>query len=338
MLSCVLLLAAPGLALAGPLNKRLVGADATWVMHVDVEGALASSIGKTAVQDAEVQEGLRELRHECGVDALKDIKGITLWGLENAEEDTVVIVHTTGVVDDVLEKFREEAGIIEVEEGGYDLLKWTDGAEAQYGHIRRTRRGDDRMVFIARDPGALVYGLKVADGDKPSAASDRAIITDTPGEGAIVFISIPEIATLIPGHAREHVPAFFDKITGVRLEAGERADELFVDAAVTAATSEDAATVQQAAVGGLAMCKLLASGEEDLRELVKFADTIRIASQERTVKFSMRCDAASIRRVIEEANERKKTVKTDVEVEDRGGDAEQGDSPVAPAERKKKGE
>ncbi len=339
-LSCVLLLAASPLAFGGPLNKKLVGAEATWVMHVDVEAAVASSIGKLIAEDVDGKAGIREVREQCGVDLLKDVKGITIWGVEGAEEDGVAVIHTTAVVDGLLEKYRGE-GIEEVEEGGYELLKWDEGGEAHYGHIRKTRRGDDRMVFIARRAGDVVRSLEVADGDAPSAASGDAVIKDTPGENAIVFISVPEIAVLIPGEAAEVMPAFFGKISGVRFEAGERAGELFADGAVTAATSEDATTVQQAALGALAMCKMACV--EDAKEFIKFADAIKISAQERTVKFSVRCDVDAVRGALEKAREHERRHETKIKARTETEEADDGDrdpdSPVAAPDkpRRKRG-
>ncbi len=338
-LSCVLVLAAPALAFAGPLNKKLVAADATWVIHVDVEGAAASSIGKAVLECADLQEGMRELHAECGVDFLKDVKGVTVWGREAEGEDGVVVVHTTGAVDEVIEKFRAEAGIEEIESGGYELLKVDDGSETHYGHVRKTRRGDDRMVFIARRAKDLVGALEVADGEEPSAASAGAVIKDQPGEASVVFISIPEIQTLVPGEAKAEMPPIFGMIHGVRFEAGERGEDLFAEGAITAATSEDADTVRQAALGAIAFGKMVFGADPDMKDLMKFANSIKIEAEDRTVTFKVRCDAAEVRRVIAEANQHHRKVKTDAE--DEGDADEAGDEPAVAAPekaRKKKGE
>lgn len=336
-LSCVLLLAAPTLVCAGPLNKKLVGRDATWVIHVDVEAAAASSIGKLIAEDADAKAGIRELREQCGVDLIKDVKGITIWGVEG-EDDHVAVIHTTAAVDDLEEKFRDDECLEEVEEDGYTLLKWTDGDESHYAHIRKTRAGDERIVFIAGRTRDLIRGLEVADGDKPSAASDGTLIKDKPGENSIVFLSVPEIGVLIPGEAREHIPAVFGKISGLRFEAGERGDELFAEGAVLAATSEDAAMVQQAALGAIAMCRL-ACQDDELKDVMKFADALKISAKERTVTFSMRCNTADVRTVIEQAMEHERKAKVDVAAEEddeAGGDDEPAvAAPEKP--RKKKG-
>jgi hypothetical protein len=342
---------AAGAAWAGPLDKRFVGAEATWVIHVDLEAALSSTVGKLMLEDEEALEGLRELKSEFGIDFRNDVKGVTLWGREAEGEDAVVVVHATAVVDELLEHFREEAGLEEIEAGGYELLRCSDGGESCYAHVRRTRHGDDRIVFISRSEKDLVRGLEVADGDEASAAGAGAIIRDEPGEGAFLFVSIPEIATLVPGEALGDVPAVFGMIQGVRLEAGERGGELFADAAVTAESSENALMVSQAANGLIAIGKMLAgTGDEpELAEAMKFADKLKIASKDRTVTFSLRCDAGQVREMIaqireeEEKEERRGAeVKVEVEVDD-GDKADRGkgggDSPVAPPDkpRRKRG-
>ncbi len=345
LVSCVAagVVGAGGAASAGPLDKRFVGAEATWVIHVDLEAALASTVGKLVLEDEEALKGLRELKSEFGIDFRNDVKGVTLWGREAEGEDAVVVVHATAVVDEVLEHFREEAGLEEIEAGGYELLRCSDGDESCFAHVRRTRHGDDRIVFISRSEKDLVRGLEVADGDEPSAAGAGAIIRDDPGEGAFVFVSIPEIGTLVPEEALEDVPWAFKMIQGLRVEAGEHDGELFAEAAVTAESSEDALTVSQAATGGIAFCKMLAGTNPEMAEAMKFADKLKIASKDRTVTFSLRCDAGQVREMIEQIREKemrnKKSrgeVKVEVEVDD-GDKADRGkggeDSPVAPPDK-----
>lgn len=303
-LSCVALLA-PAPAWAGPLERRLVAADATWVIHIDVEAAVASTIGRVALVDPQVVAGLAEARAKYGVDAARDVKGVTLWGSRAEGEDAVIVVHATAAVEDVLAKVRGEAGFEVADAGGYEVLRWTRDGETAYGHVRRTRVGDDRIVFIAHRRADLVRSLRVADGEEASAASPDAILRDTPGAGAIVFVSVPEIATVVPGGMNAYAPPIFGKVQGMRFEAGERAGTLFAEGAVTTATSEDAVTVCQAAQGGLALCKLLASNQPESADLVKLADAVQVAAAERTVTFRIAGSAADIARAIETARAKK---------------------------------
>ncbi|MFM9996961.1 MAG: hypothetical protein ACKVU4_14315 [Phycisphaerales bacterium] len=327
-----------GAAFAGPLERKLVAADATWVVHIDVEAALASTIGRLMLEDDEAKKALTELREKIGVDGMKDLKGITIWGREAGGEDAVIVAHTTAVVDDVLEKFRGEAGIEVIDAEGYEVLSWTDGNDRAYGHVRRTRRGDDRIVFMAHRKGDLTHGLRVADGEDESAASGGAIVKDKPGEGAIVFVSIPEISSVVPGHMEEFTPPFFGKLQGMRFEAGERGGRLFAEGALSTATSEDATTVFQAVQGLVALGKIVGSSNPEMADLVKLAEGLKIASEERTVTFSLACDAGAVREALSaaRAREQKKVrTKADVRVEEHDDDG----GVVEPAEkaRKRKG-
>lgn len=327
-----------GPAFAGPLERKLVAADATWVVHIDVEAALASTLGKLMLEDDEAKKALAELREKIGIDGMKDLKGITVWGREAGGEDAVIVAHTTAVVDDVLERFRGEQGIETIDAEGYEVLSWTDGDERAYGHVRKTRRGDDRIVFIAHRKSDLTHGLRVADGEEESAASGDAIVKDKPGDGAIVFVCVPEISSVVPGHMEEFAPPFFGKLQGMRFEAGERGGKLFAEGALSTATSEDATNVFQAVQGLVAISKIVGSSDPEKADLVKLVEGLKITSEERTVTFSLACDAGAVRDALDAARvrERKKTrTKTEVRVEEHEEDG--GDSVVEPAKKTRKG-
>lgn len=316
-LSCIaVLVSAP--AWAGPLEPRLVAADATWVIHVDVESAFASSLGRMALADPEIAAGLAEARAKLGLDA-RDIKGITLWGAKSEGEDAVVVVHATAAVDDVVAKVRGEKGFEVGDADGYEVMSWTHEGKTAYGHVRRTRHGDDRIVFITHRRADLVRSLCVADGEEASAASPDAIIRDQPGPGVIVFVAVPELAAVAPDGMAALAPPILGKVVGMRFEAGERDATLFAQGTVTTATSEDAMTVCQAAQGGIALCKLLASGEPEGAELAKLADAVQVSATERTVTFRISGSAADVARAIEKARARKHGIRERREIREEPG-------------------
>jgi hypothetical protein len=248
-------------ALAGPIKKKLVGAEARWVFHLDVEAAAASTIGQLALKEHDAAEGLAELKTEFGVDLLQDVMGVTAWGSGGDGEDAVVIIHASNVVDQLLEDHAEEAHLEHVEADGYELLRWTDNGQSHYGHVRKTRRGDDRLVFIGKQRDSLLGALRVADGEA-EPTDDDGLIGKAPGEGSFLFFAAPDLAGFLNEHAPMGDVPHLDKVRGVRLEAGEAVGDVFAHLDVLTPTGDDARNVTQAAQGLLALGRLVASGEK----------------------------------------------------------------------------
>src|SRR5437763_1617142 len=90
-----------GVSWAGPLDRAVVDRDATWMFHVDVEAGLSSTLGGLAKEKI-AEEGARpgeDLIKKFGVDPLKDIKGLTMYGFKAGEDDGVAVIETTAAVD-----------------------------------------------------------------------------------------------------------------------------------------------------------------------------------------------------------------------------------------------
>lgn len=319
------LAAAP--ALAGPINKKLVGAEARWIFHLDVEAAAASTIGQLALNEHDAAEGLAELKTEFGVDLLQDVMGVTAWGSGGDGEDAVLIIHASNVVDQLLADHAEEAHLEHLEAEGYELLRWTDGDQSHYGHVRKTRRGDDRLVFIGKQRESLLGALRVADGEAEPAGED-GLISKSPGEGSFIFFAAPDLAGFLKEHAPMGDVPHLDKVRGLRLEAGEADGDVFAHLDVLTATDDDARNVTQAAQGLLALGRLISSGEKEAAEIGKLLDMVSVAGADRTVSVKVRCSADHLEGMLEA--HRKSHHGEAEEAEDDGKD--RGDDP-APAKR-----
>lgn len=80
---------------AGELRKDAVAATARWVLHFDVEqfsrsqmGTLLAEQGKAAEDDA----GLAFVRNELGIDPMKDLTGVTLYGDGGEGQEAVTVI------------------------------------------------------------------------------------------------------------------------------------------------------------------------------------------------------------------------------------------------------
>ncbi len=258
----VLVLAA-GAAQGGPLNRRVVAADARWVLHVDVEAIAASSCWrllderKADLRRARLDE-LRKLEAELGVDPLELVRGVTLYG--PSAEDPVAIVEAGPKLDAVIEQLREKLDGYEVREmeGGV-LHSWVKADEEQYAFVAMTREGE-RTVVLAKERPRLDAAVDVVLG-RAGHLSDTEILGD-PGVGSFIYLSVADFEALkLPGQAAQVVHS----ARAVTIEVGERSGELFGSAQVTSASEEDAANITAIVQGGLAAVRMVAAREPDAR-------------------------------------------------------------------------
>ena len=99
-------------ATASPLKKDRVAADANWLIHVDVERLLNSTIGRFLLEHAEELDidldDLDKMKREVGVDPRTDLKGVTLYGTgDEPGEDAIIVAVTTDRVDEAIERLLD---------------------------------------------------------------------------------------------------------------------------------------------------------------------------------------------------------------------------------------
>lgn len=162
---------------AAPLDLAAVAADATWVMHLDMDAVRGSAVVRRAWEKAQALHphagGMMDLAAKMtGMDPRKDLRDATAWGLDTDKRNGVMIVR--GKVNrELLEKMAAKAPDHQtMEHRGHTLHAWT--------HRRRGRDGermvggfhrDDVLVF-GRTPEKVKAALDVLDGAAAAASGD----------------------------------------------------------------------------------------------------------------------------------------------------------------------
>ena len=166
------LLAAAVTAFGGPLPRTQVSGDAKWVVHFDVERFAPSQTCQILCRDKQGGEGFQALlthyRNLLGVDPLKDITHITLYGNEVSGSRGVALITGALNAKTVVQRLSAYPQYRTKTVGRMLVHKWRDksgGTELNACFLSA------RLLAIASDEPTLIGAADVLNGNKPSLAS-----------------------------------------------------------------------------------------------------------------------------------------------------------------------
>jgi hypothetical protein len=270
-------------ATAEPLRTSWVPAEARWVVHVDVEAAATSTIGRFLVEhrDALSQGEYAQFREKTGVDPATDVKGLTVYGTKCDPADAVAIIVTSSAVDPFLDKLRaEETSYRQIKSGGRVLDAWTEDGCQRYGFT--VKQGDRRLLLVSQALPRLERAISVVEGADTGGLS--AALATLPKEGSILFIAAVDVAEAV----KQARTVMFQKMQDLRLDIGEAAGELFGELQVNTPSLQEAKDLKEALEGGIAVARMMAPSRAELQPILDAAASIRFSASETLVvaKFS----------------------------------------------------
>ena len=286
-------------AVAGPINMNWVAPDAAWIVHIDVDAVRGSTIGKFIIAnwDKEDEAELAAVKAKIGIDPVHDLKGVTVFGKSRNPEEFVAVVTTTAAVDAAVEKLVEkEHQLTKLTEGTLTLYSWSEHGVERYGYIKPGAKADERIVLAAPDKGRLLAAIRRVDGDVPPVPA-AAVLPKPPRAGSMLFV----VGTVGENLKPPGDSMILKKVESVRIDAGEANGEIYGEASVTAPTSEDATNMLQMAQGAIAVAKMCAQNDEDLKALVKAGDWLTLSAEDRTVTARVKCSSKQFQEMLESA-------------------------------------
>jgi hypothetical protein len=152
--------------LATNLQKSIIPAEASWVMHFDLEKFAATQIGNHLLTEQDAL-GLghknAQFKKQYQIDLLEDIDGVTVFGLGIGEENIVACLQGNLNRDYLLELLGAEDSHKEIPHGNYTIHNW-DGDE--YGAF-----AGENLALIGPNQEAIKLTLDVIAGKKANIAS-----------------------------------------------------------------------------------------------------------------------------------------------------------------------
>lgn len=174
-LTVSLLMAGLGDLFAAPLSKAQIAADAKWVMHLDMTQFAASQTCRILAngqgEAKRFHAMLNHYRNLLGVDPLKDIASLTLFGNEVTGSRGVALVGGSLNAKQITRQFSTYPEYTSKKSGKLTLQSWMDKST---GKPLWASFYSSRQLILASDEFSLVNTAWVLDGEKPNLASSKA--------------------------------------------------------------------------------------------------------------------------------------------------------------------
>jgi hypothetical protein len=268
LLPCVALalLVLPALS-ADKLDKRRVGSDARWLLHVDVQAMVGSTMfqlmRERLEQEEDFDEKLGELRRELGIDPFNDIRSITLWGTGKSEGEAVVVVEATAAIDAVLPRLHEIDGYRPVQIGTYAVHSFhEDGDEDErvYAYVHDTPGATGRTIVLAHGKEMLVRGIDTLVGHAPNLAqASNPVLRVSPGPGSMVLLAVDGIQELAHMDPTSQGARLAQSVT---FELGEQQVALFARLVIQAEDEAKARQITDVLRGVVALASLVTASQD----------------------------------------------------------------------------
>jgi hypothetical protein len=321
---------------------ELVPADAQFACYVDLQAAI-DFIGRDLIQAAVTEHvdlggiDLRpdwneRLRQEWGIDPLRDLHGLLLFGDAGEREQPHVVLLTSAGIDLALQKLRE-AGVLEAErEDGVEIDRIVPGqflaslgvdapAEADgkaFVHVRRLRGdGPARAVLFGTDPRRLVPAARALGS---GGRGGKRVLELAARPGCIAYLEVGDTQRMLRQSPASRMAS---KTKQFVLQLTESRGQIELTATLEAETAKDARQLA-ALVNGLKALVGLVEPDEDVPEAVLEALNDAHADADGT-RVSLRFELPSA--VLDEA-------RRSVRAQMRGGDRD-ADEPAPGARRRR---
>lgn len=303
-------------ALAGPLEKAWIDRDARWVIHLDVEGALASSLGPLMTDSCRTADHeVVAFLSDAGVDPGRDLKGLTVYAFGAEPKDAVAIINATPAIDGLAERLSLQVpGFERIADKPHPQYTWHEDGVKRYGQILPGPAGS-RLALVARDPVLLAAAAAVVAGVAPNLDSvETGPLAALPQAGSFIFAM-----ARVEGLDRGGRVALVTRMTeSFVFEAGEDQAEAYATLTLTTREERDAKSMVQILNGMLAMARLAVGDDPEQAELAGMLDMVEIAGDGSQVSARISMASERMRDLVKEATRAGRSWREDRE--DKGGE------------------
>jgi hypothetical protein len=285
-------------ALAGPLQRTDVAADAKWVLHLDVDQLRSTPQGAyvfTNIVGTALTIPIAVLKKEIGSDLdFTRIHSLTAYGNYYRDRDTnavgILLVKTDlsqGDFEKVMDAF-----VAKLKQDGYSGSPPL-GKSVQDGVIFYTLK--DHSFMVVRPDGTLVEsksaeGVRrandVLSGKAPNLSSSSAFTEFPAAQNAFFFFGGIERLDAVDddGHGNNPKAKILKMADSGRIIVGQDGDQVFLDAALKAKTSDVVTKMQQAIQGLIAITSLANPDDADVQQM---AESAKVSTHGQIVRLNL---------------------------------------------------
>ncbi len=276
--------------LAGPVDFAQVGAEAGWLVHVDVDAVRNASLFEKAfrrllAEHPQLDKQLDALSALLELDLRRDLHGITAYGRRFAQHEGVLLVHARFKAEAIRAKANWLPEHQLIRYSRFDIHTWIDAKG----------KPDERRVAAAFFRDDLVAFSPRMDDLKAALDVLAGAAAGLPGQSPLAA-PVPEGTALLARAIRlSSAPVPFKSPLVTQSEAfslvvGESGGQVFAQAQLRMKTPEAARLVREIVEGICAMAVLQGSDDPALADLLRRFE-VRLHQSEATVAFRAPADA-----------------------------------------------
>lgn len=231
---------------AGSLQTSMIPENTRWLLHLDMQKFSATEVCKALLgANGKFSQANQQISEKLGIDLLKDIYGITIFGAEKGKENAVVCCAGKLNKSYILSLLTKANNHKEIPFGKYTIHNWKD---SQFGVF-----ANDNLLLAAKSEDALKDALDVLARKKKDIGGTKLMtyLKEVPGD-VFFEIVVDNISSLVG----EHKPAILQKTGMALFLALEKNDNLKLKLKMTTDTVDTAKNIEQIVRGLIAMAKL----------------------------------------------------------------------------------
>jgi len=272
-------LAFGGVLKAESLDPHHVSADAKWLVHADFDALRAGHSAKILVgawlRAEPARSRLAGVEKAIGLDLVRDLRSITLYGQALVPDRGVLIIHAPLDLSRLMAFLASQPDYAVQDRAGREVLTWTDRRGGQPHTVFAAIHGQERVLF-SRDASDLAAGVAVLEGEAPSLAKGESAIEGSGPEGAVLLVRASGLS-----EAKLALKSPILRLSEtLSLTAGEESGKAFVEVRLTAASMEHVPHFHDVATGLVALARLMRAHDD---QVLKLLDAITISTDDRTV-------------------------------------------------------
>ncbi len=256
---------------AEPLDAKQVPADAKWVIHLDMDGVMASPLGnlitKKIEQTPRAQAAIKEVEIITGLTYPQGLHDVTLYGQNFTPDAGVIVVHATTDHSKIMNALQLNPAYASTPYGSYEVYTWADKGKTMHGSFH-----GDSLIVMSQSEKSVESALDLLDGKGAGLKTGSNLLAGV-GKGTLFYIGAEGLTALQQEH---HVksPLLAQVDTGW-ISCDLQDKNVVLHGAIVVATAEAAQQMCTSLEGIKAMVTLAGSAEDADPKAKIAADAIK---------------------------------------------------------------
>jgi len=279
VLTLLFILVLPDVSSAASLKTSIIPEDTQWVLHIDIEKFTSTRLYQLIMEKEQGKafKGRHKIIEKLGIDPLKDLTGITLFGSGKAEKNAVVSLTGNLNKDHLISLVKQVKDYKEIKHGKHTIYQWEN---SQFGTFV-----NDNMLVIGRAEDIIENALDVIAGKQKDIKKTKLMsyLKEVP-DGAIIQAVVDDISSVVG----KQQPMILQKTGMAFFMALEKNENLNLKLKMTTDTGETATNIGQIINGFMAMARMQVQGKEEIKDqALKLLDALKVTVKGNVIEMGL---------------------------------------------------